>query len=474
MEGFSGSANFGTSGSANFGLPNMTDGADCVERLQNKSVYEIFSLVVPSNGSNWEPRTHVWYGLFFVMIVLFVLLFLALGVASVLLLVKRHLAQRFKARTWLAIDIALATLGFSRVIFLLLDPWGQWPTPLFCKHVACVIVSRFIGALAFPSLTASYTLVFITLWMSAKIHLGRSWVQRLKFLIPLCFAHYVVAIVFEVVGAVPVSTPVVVIALLISCEAFFSVGGFLICFAFLFAGWRLLRSVKKSAIKSSSVCRDSPSMSRHDLIEKSKFQNRGKDGRQRSRTTMKLKQMLREKHVRAIRKITRITYVTATLGILYSLVTLVNLVLVCLSLFRDCMPGSTQYPAVWLTIRYVVFALELGLAVLLTYSINDYKPVVQFMMGCMGTCCGLRKVASRKSSPDVMDSSTVEVRPSPLILPKTKIAAQFSVSSDESRSECSLQGTPLPQRQDKINGNVPVSPSPLVVSFSATEDKTFF
>lgn len=464
------------SGSANLSLQdsNMTDVADCVEILQNKSVYEIFSLVVPSNDSNWEERDAVWYGFFYVMIALFVLLFLGLGVASILLLVKRHLAQRFKVRTFLAIDLALATLGFSRVIFLLLDPWGQWPTEPFCKPLACVIVSRFIGALAFPSLTASYTLVFITLWMSAKIHLGRSWVQRLKFLIPLCFTHYVVAIVFEVVGVVPTSTPVLVIALLISCEAFFSVAGFLICISFLFAGWRLLRSVKQSAIKSSSVCRDSPSMSRHDLIEKSKFQNQRKDGRQRSRSTMKLKQMLREKHVRAIRKITRITYVTATLGVLYSLVTLVNLVLVCLSLFHDCTEEHAQHPGVWLTIRYVVFSLELGLAILLTYSISDYKPVVEFVSDFIRTCCIFRKDESRKKSPDVMDSSTAEIRPSPLILPKAKLAAEFSVSSGDSQSEFSVQRTPLPQRQDRLNGSVPLSPSPLVVSFSATENKTFF
>lgn len=443
------------------------DGVNCTVSLQNITV-DVVSLLVPSNNSSWETRSDVWYGFFYVMIVLFVLSFLTLGVACILLMVKRHLAQRFKVRTFLAIDITLMILGFSRVLFLLLDPWGQLPTEQFCKHQACTIVSRFLLALGFPSLTASYTLVFITLWMSAHMQLGLPWIQQLKFLIPLCFVHYVFAIVFEIIGTIPVLSRTVVIPLLVSCEIFFALAGFLVCFAFLFAGLRLLKSVEKSARDCSAVSPETPTMSRHDFIEKSKFKNRERDGQVRSQTTLKLKHMLRDKHLRAIRKITRITFVTATLGMLYSVVTIVNLVLMCLSLFEGCpglISGSKQSPALWLAIRYAVFSLEIGLAILLTYAINDYKPVVQFMKNCIKMCCGLGKVAS---NPDIVRDATSATQPSPLICGKGQ---KFLLNSRESLSESSstVEGALSPRRKD--NMHTPSSPSPLVISHSATEER---
>lgn len=447
------------------GNGNDTSDGACTVSLQNITAFDFSSLLVPSNNSSWETRSDVWYGFFYVMIVLFVLLFLMLGVACILLMVKRHLAQRFKVRTFLAIDVILMILGFSRVLFLLLDPWGQLPTKQFCKHEACTIVSRLLFALGFPSLTASYTLVFITLWMSANMQLGLPWVQRLKFLIPLCFVHYVFAIVFEAVGMIPVVSREIVTPLLISCESCFALAGFLVCFAFLFAGLRLLKSVEKSA---RAVSQDTPQMSRRDFIEKSKFKNRERSGQMRSQTTLKLKHMLRDKQMRAIRKITRITFVTATLGMLYSIVTIVNLVLVCLTLFQGCpglLFGEEQYPAVWLVIRYALFSLEIGLAILLTYAINDYRPVAQFMKNCIKLCCGLRKGAA---PPDTVEDATSRTQPSPLI---GRQGQKFLLNSRESLNESlsTVEGTPSPKRHDTIH--TPSLPSPLLVSHSVNEER---
>lgn len=452
-----------SSGSGN----NTSDGA-CTVSLQNITAIDLASLLVPSNNSSWKKRSDVWYGFFYVMIVLFVLLFLMLGVACILLMFKRHLAQRFKVRTFLAIDVALMIMGFSRVLFLLLDPWGQLPTEQFCKHEACTIVSRLLFALGFPSLTASYTLVFITLWMSANMQLGLPWVQQLKFLIPLCFVHYVFAIVFEAVGMIPVVSREIATPLLIGCESFFALAGFLVCFAFLFAGLRLLKSVEKSARNCSAVSQDTPQMSRHDFIENSKFKNRERSGQMRSQTTLKLKHMLRDKHMRAIRKITRITFVTATLGMLYSIVTIVNLVLVCLTLFQGCPGlffGEEQYPAVWLVIRYALFSLEIGLAILLTYAINDYRPVAQFMKNCIKMCCGLRKGAG---PPDIVEDASSRTQPSPLI---GRQGQKFVLNSRESLNESlsTVEGTPPPKRRDIMH--TPSLPSPLIISHSVNEER---
>ncbi len=383
-------------------MASRMNASNSCDGIQDMQVYKVFGLAVP-NEDNWEDRSTSWYVFFYTLLIAFGLLYVALGVACILLMWKRHLARRFKVNTFVAIDLALLTLGFSRAAFFVLDPWGQ-SGYFTCR--GCVIVSRLLSALGFPSLTASYTLVFITLWLSAKIQLGRSCVQKLKVLIPLCLVHYAVAITFEIIGSLPVSKYPVVF-LLVGCESVFTVWGFLICLAFVFAGHRLLRTVKKSAINSSVVCRDSPSVKRQDLVEKSRFQIRGSEARAKSQSKLKLK--VREHHQRAIRKVTLITYVTATLGMVYSLVSFVNLTLLCLNLFKDC-PGYYRseeklQPGAWLALKYVVFSLELLLALLLTYSITDYQPVIELLYK---TCCGMMNlVNTRRStpSPDLYTSS---------------------------------------------------------------------
>ena len=413
--------------------------------MREGNAYSVLTLVVPNNGANWEERTDAYWAFFYIMLVVFSVLYLCLAVGCILLLIKRHMAQRFRVRTFLAIDVALMVLGFSRVLFLILDPWGQSG---FCDHIACIVVSRLIGSLAFPSLTASYTLVLITLWISARVQVGMSCVQQLKKLIPLCFIHYGVAIVFEIIGSLPVKKGMIVVILLVSCEAAFALWGFLVCFSFLITGHRLLKLVEKSARSSSMICKDSPNLTRHQLIERSKLQSQGQDGKKKSQTALKLKYMLREHHRRAIRKVSRITYITVLLGMLYSVVSFVNLILICLSLFFGC-PGylndqTPQNPGVWLTLRYISFTIELLLAVLLTYSISDYQPIVNLL------CCGMRKVGSRQQSPSGQESCTIESEnpskpfPTKERSPPSKAIEAESCTKEDSLSIDSYPNSPSP------------------------------
>ena len=348
----------------------------CDLQLKN-STFQVLSVLVPSDSPAWRERRESWFVVFYLMLTVFGILFLGFAMACLFLLIKRHIVQRFKVRTFIAIDLALIILGISRTLFIILDPWGQTG---FCSHLACVIVSRLLGSLAFPSLTASYTLVFITLWISARIRLGRSWIQKPKVLVPLCFLHYGVAIVFEIIAALPFKQPVVVVIMLIACEVIFSLWGFLVCLLFGIAGFRLLRTVKKTAKSSSMICRDSPNLNRHDLIEKSKFHNRGVSARTKS--NMKLRRIVRGQQKKSVRKVTLITYITVLLGMLYSLLSLVNIVFMVLVVFDGCLgtiKGRRQDPEFWLTMRCIFFVLEISMGVLLTYAISDYTPLVKFV-----------------------------------------------------------------------------------------------
>lgn len=455
-----------------------------VSRIQDLSVHQVFGLASPTDDPHWEDRTTAYYFFFYFMLVAFGFVFFALGCGCILLLWKRHSTQRFKVRTFIAIDIALMILAFSRVVYFCLDPWGQ-SGYFTCR--GCMVFARLVAALGFPSLTASYTLVFITLWLSASMQMGRSWVQNLKVLIPLCCVHYVIAIAFEIYGSAATDTASAVIVL-VGCETFFTIWGFLVCFMFLFAGIRLLRTVKKSVRSSSIVCKDSPSLTRAELIKKSSFQYRRSAAREQS--NIRLKKQIHDRHERALRKVTIITYITAGLGMLYSCLNIIGLVLVCLKLYKGCLGfigDERQQPAGWLIHRYCSFSLEIALAVLLTYAITDYAPVVNFLK----SCCGLKKVGSEEEervvsniAADVLESSCSETSPekvsslrngvtSPLRLNGTKsILKQQLSTGSEGTLERSLSDTdrsPLEKKMKFATPFTPTSPSPLAVTFSAKD-----
>ena len=347
-------------------------GFNCTE-LNNVTPYEALGLTVPNDRENWEERTVVWYVFFDIMLALYGMLYCGLASFTLALLCKRRLTARFnKIPTFIAIDFALLTLAISRVVFFSLDPWGQ-NNYFTCQ--GCVIVSHLISALAFPSLTASYTLLFITLWSTAKIRFGPLWIQKLKILVPLCFFHYIVAIVIEIIASIPLpAIPIVIIIIL--CEVIFAVWGIGLCIAFMIAGVRLLHTIKRSARTSSMVSRDSPTVTRHDLI----INKEPPSVRYRQRT--KSRSEAQERHRRIVGKITRMTYFTASLAILYSLLILVNLVFLCLNLFDGCagyIGNAKLSPERWLVIVFLQLTLELLLATQLSYSNTDYRPILSFL-----------------------------------------------------------------------------------------------
>lgn len=351
---------------------NSSSPSACLD-LSNDSVFEILSALGPNcNRGAWTPITVPWLVFFYLKLIVFGLLFLVLGILCIVLLFKRHSAQRFKAKTFVAIDVSIAILGFSRFLFFIVDPYG---ISGFCTHqLACTIISRMLNAVAFPSLTAAYTLVFITLWYSAKMRLGRSCIQHWRIIVPLCFIHYFVAILFEIIG---IFGTYPVVFLLLACEGIFTSWGLFVCVTFLIAGCRLLQTIKTSIRQSSVVSRDRASLK--DTRTMTGTSSNGADGEAYSVTRMKLQ--VKKHHKQAIRKITIITYIAATLGGLYSVLTLVMLIMVCMQLFGECPEEGTAMhhsdTDLWLVLRYVAVILEYLMAILLLYSINDVRPLVK-------------------------------------------------------------------------------------------------
>ena len=402
--------------------------ANCSEL---NSTTQALGLVVP-NDENWNERTAAWYVTFDIMLVLFGLLNIGLAVFALMSLCKRRSTARFKkVRTFIAIDSALLTLGVSRALFVSLDPWGQ-NGYFTCQ--GCVIFSRLVSSLAFPSLTASYTLLFITLWVSAKMHLGSLMIQKLKVLVPLCFLHYIVAIVFEIIITLPLP-PYPIVILVIICEGIFSLWGIVLSITFMVAGVRLLHVVKVSARSSSMVCRDSTKLSRHDPSKKQEE----KAAPMRHRQRIDSRNEAQEKHRRAVNKIARITYLTASLAIFYSALIIVNLVFLCLNLFDGC-PGKIGNdklsPELWLILRFLQLTIEQLLAALLSYSNTDYrafKPFLKRVYNCTKKAESSKRVHQNENETDLsrLGSTTS---------PRTRLFSDTSTATSQERQ----QSSPLP------------------------------
>lgn len=204
-----------------------------------KQPYEILSFLTPLSSQIWTERSVAWTTGFKVYIAIFAVLFLLLGIMAVVMIYRKD-CVRLPTKTFLAVYSTVAILGFSRAIFLVLDPYGLLGF-IVDRFDRWIILSRLLAALGFPSLVASYTLVFFTLLKLSKTSAGRQWYQKWKFVAPIAGVPYVIALAAELIGN---TAPYPALISVLACEGFFTVFGVLVCGVFLFAGRRLMHKIR--------------------------------------------------------------------------------------------------------------------------------------------------------------------------------------------------------------------------------------
>ena len=318
----------------------------CIEhiKLVNEDLepYETLRLLVPTNDDAvWIPRSRVWDILFTVAISTLALAYLVLGLAALVMIVKKNCLV-IPTHTFFAIYFSLAILGLSRAMLFVLDPYGilgfiSRPFP------GWIIISRFLGSVGFPSLVGSCTLIILTLVKLVNVTSGRQWYERWRYVLVVTATPYVIALTAEALGHI--NTYTALFSGLI-CEAFFVIWGLVICSGYLVAGNRLLRKIHKLG----------------------------------KRTRTELNKNERKKG-RIKRKIVRITFGTAAAGIFYSLVSAGSVTMLLLLIFSDCMGRDDRRTdsRAWLVIQIITYLAEILLALLLFYSITDVPHLFHFL-----------------------------------------------------------------------------------------------
>ena len=309
----------------------------------------------------------MWDAFFYTYIAILAALFLALGIISTMLLIKRKCA-RLQTKLFFTIYTCIAILGYSKATWLVLDPFGLvgFIQDAFSEWF---VVSRLIDAAGFPSLVASYTLMIATL-LKISTKPGHQWYHEWKMTIPLLVTPFLVVYVTEIIT---LTAPYPGLISVVICELIFMIWGIVVCLLFLYAGNRLLGKVKQRQMRSSKV-------SVTQLEDKNQSDI---DGAARSKYITSEQQRHQNRFRKTSRKITLITYATVFFTFIYSLVTTGRAVLICFVLFNSCLGYQDQRgsSAAWLVLEISQRVVEVLLALVLLYSITDITLVRTFL------CC---------------------------------------------------------------------------------------
>lgn len=338
---------------------------------ENLEPYQILALTVPLDNTVWTERDEAWKICFYVYIAVMSTIFLMLGLVSIVLLIKKD-CIRLPTKTFFAIYMSTAIFGFSRALFLTLDPFGLVGF-ISNRFSAWFIVSRLVGAFGFPSLVASTTLMIFTLFKVVKAIPGKQWYHYWKFIISIMLVPYIIAFAAELIGNF---TPYPGLVIVKVCELLFAFWGLLMCITFLLAGNRLLRQLRlrgRKTVRVSTVRGATPGDMESQMATRQEFVSREQQRHQ-------------SRNRRITRKITIITYGTALFTITYSLLSIASAIMISFLLYVLCFGFEGRGPsAIWLAFEFSKRVNEIILTVVLLYSVTD---VAGMMRVLCAKCCG--------------------------------------------------------------------------------------
>ncbi len=348
--------------------------------IDDKAPYEILSFLTPLDNRIWTERSDEWNLAFRVYAGLYAAVYLLIGASAVVMIYKKDCA-RLKAKTFLAVYTAIAILGFTRCLHLSLDPDGLIGF-IHDRFGGWLIISRILSAFGFPSLVASYTLMFLTLVKIANASLKKQWYQYWKYVGPITATPYVIALLAEIVGN---TTPYPALITVVVCEAFFTFWGVMVCIVYLFAGVRLLHKIQKQERRTVRVA----SIQEGDAPRQAQRRESAPVLRRQATTREFENQEYARRHSnihKTTRKISIITYATAILAIAYSVFSAAKLISISIFIFRNCLGYNERgNSTVWLATMVSTRTAEIPLALVMLYSITDITSAIAVMKGVL--CC---------------------------------------------------------------------------------------
>ena len=168
----------------------------------------------------------------------FGVLFSILAVRSFLALAQVKTKQGFGRKPFfIAINALLLTLGLTRALCLFLDPYSSGENGVKIPDW----LAKLLFGITFPCLTSSFCLIHLAFLEVAKIQIGSKKLQNVRFLTAVITTHFVVVVIAESTAAIkPNFAP-----LLIVCQSFFILWGFLLSVSFIYSGLKVIRGASR-------------------------------------------------------------------------------------------------------------------------------------------------------------------------------------------------------------------------------------
>lgn len=197
-------------------------------------------------GPDWLVARRQWGAFWELHWIGFGIGFALIAIHSVLAILFADKKKAFTRRLlFFAVNFLLMTLGIVRSLYLWIDPYESSE-----NNVQVTLwVNRILFGLGFPCLTSAFCLVHVAFLEVSKIKLGSKKLHSLPFVCSIILFHFAIVFVSDITVALEADKK----ELLIVCQSFFIVWGFVNSFAFLFSGGQILRKSNETRKQLSQI-----------------------------------------------------------------------------------------------------------------------------------------------------------------------------------------------------------------------------
>ena len=200
-------------------------------------------------GPDWPVAKKIWGLAWEMHWVGFGALFGMVAIHSLIALVMVTKRKGFGRKPlFIAINSLLFTLGVTRAVYLLMDPYESRENGVEDPKWMTLL----LFGIAYPCLTSAFSLIHLAFLEVTKMRIVPSKLQNAKFLSCIIVVHFIIVFTAESSSSIKPELD----ALLIVCQSFFILWGLLLSGSFIYSGCKVINRVDNVHEQLSAIERN--------------------------------------------------------------------------------------------------------------------------------------------------------------------------------------------------------------------------
>ncbi|KAL9976227.1 hypothetical protein ACROYT_G013499 [Oculina patagonica] len=188
-------------------------------------------------GPDWPVAKKIWGLAWEMHWIGFGVLFGLVAIHSLIALVMVTKRKGFGRKPlFVAINALLFTLGATRAVYLLLDPYESRENGVEDPKWMTLL----LFGIAYPCLTSAFSLIHLAFLEVTKMRIVPSKLQNVKFLTGVIVIHFIIVFTAESSSSIKPELD----ALLIVCQSFFILWGLMLSGSFIYSGCKVINRVE--------------------------------------------------------------------------------------------------------------------------------------------------------------------------------------------------------------------------------------